>query len=75
MRGFKLKHCNCIAFLEKLISKFIIEGNLIDIDINSMILSNHFEGILDDGKCFQTEKVHLQDTCFFNQFSFYLGNQ
>ena len=72
-RTFKLERTNRGSMLVKFKRLFIVQRDGINIDFHTMILFDQGQGILDDGKGLQSQKVHLDYTGFLNHTSFNLG--
>ena len=72
---FKLEHTHGVALAEKLISEFIIQRQVVDIDILSSTLLHHVDAVLDDGEVLQTQEVHLDETHVLHHMAVILGHQ
>ena len=64
-RRFKLERPHSLPSLIKLIGKFVINRNVIDIDYIASGLLYYFAGFFNLGQRFKTEEVHLYKSCCF----------
>ena len=71
----KLEGAHRVAVAIKLISQFVVDGDMVDINIHAVVLLNHAEGILDDGEVLQPQEVHLNEAHRLHHVAVILGHQ
>ena len=72
---FELECTNRPSFTIKSISRRIRNVNLINIQDNPLTMLDIFNRLFDNRKGLQTQKVHLDQSSIFNNWTFILGHQ
>ena len=58
--GFKLKDGGGVAASKKLVSFFVVQRQVVDINFSAAILLDHAHRIMQNGERCQAKKIHLQ---------------
>ena len=70
----KLEGARCHSLAIQLVGLGVIDGNLLDVDIDAMIELDVGNGFLDNREVFQSQEVHLNQACILNHTALVLGD-
>ena len=74
-RRFELERTDGAPVAIELVSIQVVNGYIVDVEINILTSSDVLQRLFDDGKGFQTEKVHLYQSRVLNHRTFVLGHK
>ena len=72
---FKLEGSDSPPFTVQAVSRRVVNRYFIDIQYDSLTLTNVLNGLLNNGQGLQAQEVHLNQPRIFNYRTFVLGNQ
>ena len=62
-KGFVLKNTHRVAPLKELVGCHVVEGNGLNVNFDSVALAHKLHAILNQGKGFEPQEVHLEQAC------------
>ena len=71
----KLEGTGCLPFAIELVGGLVLQTDVIDVQLLTGCLADILYGLLDDGKRFQPQEVHLDQTRLLDDRSLILGHQ
>ena len=73
--GLELERAHGVALTVELVSLLVVDGNVVNINVNAVVLFNHLDGVLDDSEVLEAEEVHFDKSNGFNHVAIVLCNQ
>ena len=71
----ELEHSYCATLLEKFVSQFIVNGYMIDVDIDATCFLDITQALLDDRERDESKEVHLNQTHRLHHMAVVFGNK
>ena len=72
-KGFVLKNTHRVAPLKELVGCHVVERNGLNVNFDSVALAHKLHAVLDQGKGFESQEVHLEQSRRFNRSVVKLG--